>query len=325
MIYSFEKLPKPLQDYLTDPRSTNFVFEFLESQNRNSPGLAQKVLDYISDCIYGTISVEEMLFEIKTLCTFNQNTVDDFFAEFLEILGEDGLDILELYSFDTKGEPVQKTEPLVKTTGSEAVSKELPRDPSVVQTKLLQSLEKFNLHVDEKGIIAHEVERYLKGEVFSRDLIPHLTAILDKPLSEINTIVNTLNAEIFKPIQKQIAEEGTLDISYDEDTSLQNFLVTKKSSVPVSKEAPQVKKDLSKISFLPKQLPKEVSQQEKDSLFSDFRTQGGTPSGTSLFSQETPKEKVSILQTDFGSKTIDVMSKTKSQSYTIDPYRENIE
>lgn len=326
MITSFEDLPETLQDFVSKPHLGIFVAEFLKSRNKNTPGLEAQVMHYIEDCTYGTISMEEMLSQIKTLCFFSEFDIDTFFQDLLEILGEEGLEELEKYEFNSEGLPVDKAleRPVIKSETSQP-KESLPRDPRIVQSKLLQTLDSFNLHVDEKGIVAHEVERYLKGEILSRDLVPHLTAMLDKPLSEIKAIVNALNIDIFKPIQRQIAEEGTIDISYDNDASLQNFLVTKKGASDAIKDlAQRTKKDLTKISFLPKQLPKEVSQQEKDILLSELRTQGGTPNGTSLFSQETPKESF-FLQKDSTSKTIDIMPKTKSQSYTIDPYRENIE
>lgn len=197
-------------------------------------------------------------------------------------------------------------------SNQKTINEGLSRDSQVVQTKLLQVLERFNLHVDEKGVVAHEVERYLKGEVLSRDLVPHLSAMLDKPLSDINSIVVALNAEIFKPLQKQIAEEGMLDISYDDDAQLQNFLVPKKKD----SSAPSETKTM--ISFLPKGLG--VSQEQKDAILSDLRTHGGTPTGTSLLSQEIEKVESDAL-TKTPEKEIDVMFKA-TKTYTVDPYRE---
>ncbi len=201
--------------------------------------------------------------------------------------------------------------------------RELPRDPEVVQSKLLQVLAPFNLHVDESGIVAHEVERYLKGEILSRDLVPHLSAMLDKPLSEINTLVAALNEQIFKPIQKQLAEEGTLDISYDDDRSLQNFLVVSKNKPSeVTPEIPKkvdVRDVLQQISFIPKEVLKNVSKQQKDDIVSDLRAQGGTPSGASLLSQEIQKEQ--FVQPKKPQKDAEIVGMPK---YTIDPYRENI-
>jgi hypothetical protein len=187
----------------------------------------------------------------------------------------------------------------------------IARDPAVVQTKLLQVLEQFNLHVDEKGIVAHEVERYLKGEVLSRDLVPHLTAMLDKPLSEVQAIITALNTEIFKPIQKQIAEEGTIDISYDNDAALQNILVSKKNGSIASKAKPL-------ISFLPKE--SRVSEEKRADVLSDLRTQGGTPTGTSLLSQEVQKEDWKTTPKT-AQKEIDVML-PNTKTYTVDPYRD---
>ncbi len=188
---------------------------------------------------------------------------------------------------------------------------EIARDPQIVQAKLLQVLEQFNLHIDEKGIVAHEVERYLKGEVLSRDLVPHLTAMLDKPLSEVQAIITALNTEIFKPIQKQIAEEGTLDISYDDDATLQNILVSKKNGSVVPKTKPL-------ISFLPKEA--RVSEEKRADVLSDLRTQGGTPTGTSLLSQEVQKEDWKTAPKT-AQKEIDIML-PNTKTYTVDPYRE---
>lgn len=327
MNISFENLPEVLQNYLTDPRSSVFVSDFLKSKNKNTAGLLQESLDYISECIYGNISINEMLTKIKLLTLVNDSDAEDFFAEFLEILGEEGLDELEKYSFNIESLPTEIS--LVPNSSSATVPKpvkEIERNPEIVQTKLLQVLETFNLHVDEKGIVAHEVERYLKGDVSSKDLVPHLTAMLDKPLSEVSAIVTALNFEIFKPIQKQIAEEGTLDISYDDDISLQNFLVQKKSNIIRSSIAATTntqKENFKKISFLPKNISREVSQQEKDAVVSNLRAQGGTPSGTSLFSQEKQKNTFTFTSPSLQSKDIDIMPKIKKETYTIDPYREN--
>lgn len=188
---------------------------------------------------------------------------------------------------------------------------EVVHNSQMVQIKLLQILEQFNLHVDEKGIVAHEVERYLKGEVLSRDLVPHLTAMLDKPLSEVQAIITALNTEIFKPIQKQIAEEGTIDISYDNDAALQNILISKNKGVVALKTKPL-------ISFLPKEA--RVSEEKRADVLSDLRAQGGTPTGTSLLSQEVQKEDWETTPKT-AQKEIDIML-PNTKTYTVDPYRE---
>jgi|GEM_PF-2920837 len=324
---SFQELPNALKDFLTNPQSNLFVSDFLTIRNKNSPELSQKVSEYIDSCIYGYVSIDEMLTKIKLLTFIKDSDAEDFFAEFLEILGEEGLDELEKYSFNIESLPTEiSVVPNLSSTTVPKPVKEIERNPEIVQTKLLQVLETFNLHVDEKGIVAHEVERYLKGDVSSKDLVPHLTAMLDKPLSEVSAIVTALNFEIFKPIQKQIAEEGTLDISYDDDTSLQNFLVQKKSNITRSSIATTTntqKENFKKISFLPKNISREVSQQEKDAVVSNLRAQGGTPSGASLFSQEKQKNTFTFTPPSLQSKDIDIMPKVKKEIYTIDPYREN--
>lgn len=315
---TFEKLRQPLQDFLTDPRSSVFVVNFLKLRKKDTQDKIAKVSSLINQCIYGEISTEEMMLEIGTFCDLNETESSRFFLEFLEILGEEGLEELDKYPVNQEGgQMIDVLEQIPPSTNYQQNT--LPRNPEVVQSKLLQTLESFNLHVDEKGIVAHEVERYLKGEILSRDLVPHLTAMLDKPLSEINAIVSALNTQIFKPIQKQIAEEGTLDISYDDDLELKNFLIQKKgfgSSSPVTQREKKV--DIKKISFLPKEVLKTISQQKKDELVIDLRSQGGTPSGASLLSQEIQKEQ----KESFISKAPQQPQETISKKYAIDPYRE---
>lgn len=315
---TFEKLRQPLQDFLTDPRSNVFVVNFLKLRKKDTPDKIAKVSDLINQCIYGEISTEEMMTEIGTFCNLNETESSRFFLEFLEILGEEGLEELDKYPVNQEGGQMidMLEQSPIKTNNQQNI---LPRNPEVVQSKLLQALDSFNLHVDEKGIVAYEVERYLKGEILSRDLVPHLTAMLDKPLSEINAIVSALNTQIFKPIQKQIAEEGTLDISYDDDVELKNFLIQKKgfgSASPVTQKEKKI--DIKKISFLPKEVLKTISQQKKDELVIDLRSQGGTPSGTSLLSEEVQKEQKEIPVRKVSQQTQDTISK----KYTIDPYRE---
>ena len=257
-----------------------------------------------------------MLSKIEVVCSFNEIEIEEFFNEFLDILDEEGLVEIEKYDSNNERPPVEQL--LETTKGNSLGNNELERNPQAVQAKLLQVLAPFNLHVDEEGIVAHEVERYLRGEVLAKDLVPHLSALLDKPLSEINALVESLNESIFKPIQKQIAEEGTLDISYDDDASLKNLLVIpkRKGSAP---SAEDIRKKIQGISFIPKEVLKNVSRQERDAVAFDLRAQGGTPSGTSLLSQEILEEQLE--------KSIATPSKKEIASipkYTIDPYRENI-
>ncbi len=231
---------------------------------------------------------------------------DQFAQDILEYAEDELQSIYTTIQEKKVAPPRNPTSPNQKSTAPE-----ITRDPQMVQTKLLQVLERFNLHVDEKGVVAHEVERYLKGEVLSRDLAPHLTAMLDKPFSEVQAIITALNTEIFKPIQKQIAEEGTVDISYDNDAALQNILVSKKKG-----NVPFETKPL--ISFLPKE--SRVSEEKRADVLSDLRTQGGTPAGTSLLSQEVQKEDWKNVPKT-AQKEIDVML-PGTKTYTVDPYRE---
>ncbi len=315
-IASFNELPEILKDFLADPTLESFIENFLKYHNVTTPGLNRIVLDTVRDCVYGRISIEEMLSKIEVVCSFNEIEIEEFFNEFLDILDEEGLVEIEKYDSNNERPPVEQL--LETTKGNSLGNNELERNPQAVQAKLLQVLAPFNLHVDEEGIVAHEVERYLRGEVLAKDLVPHLSALLDKPLSEINALVESLNESIFKPIQKQIAEEGTLDISYDDDASLKNLLVIpkRKGSAP---SAEDIRKKIQGISFIPKEVLKNVSRQERDAVAFDLRAQGGTPSGTSLLSQEILEEQLE--------KSIATPSKKEIASipkYTIDPYRENI-
>lgn len=315
---TLENLPQPLQDFFTDPRSSVFVVNFLKLRKKDTQERITKVTNLINQCIYGEISTEDMMVEIETFCDLNEADSSKFFQEFLEILSEEGLDELDKYPINKEGFQIQDALKEAPTVVVEQL-KTIARNPEIVQSKLLQALESFNLHIDEKGIVAHEVERYLNGEILSRDLVPHLSAMLDKPLSEINAIVNSLNTEIFKPIQKQIAEEGTLDISYDDDRTLQNFLVQKKgfgSTSPTTQNGKKV--DVKKISFLPKEILKTISQQKKDDLAVDLRTQGGAPNGTSLLSQEIQKEQEKKPLLSVSKQAQETITK----KYTLDPYRE---
>lgn len=311
----FTNLAQPLQDFLADPRSSVFVVDFLKRRRKDSTEKINKVSSLIFLCIYGDMSIDDMLLEVETFCELNEVDSSHFFQEFLEILGEEGLDEIEKYPINRGYKPITDVFEHNPTPSTPQRTQTLERNPEVVQSKLLQALDSFNLHVDEKGIIAHEVERYLKGEVFSKDLVPHLTALLDKPLSEIKTIIESLNEIIFKPIQKQIAEEGTIDISYGDDTSLHNFLIQKKGTSTNSSQDETFLKKEAAISFIPKSLQKTTVEQTKiDEIASDLRAQGGTPSGTSLLSQEMSTSK------NYAKPESSV--KPAQQKYSVDPYRE---
>lgn len=330
-VLDVEALPKEIRETLTSPSYSLDIKSFLQNQNITDTTLTEYFETKVNKIAFGELSVNDFITEFSNL--FEISATDEsnpLLAFIFEVFNEDAVAELSQYDVNiTKSSTHLLFEPSNKKTYSKPVENEertIARNPEIVQSKLLQVLETFNLHVDEKGIVAHEVERYLKGDILSKDLIPHLTAMLDKPLSEINELVSTLNTQIFKPIQKQIAEEGTLDISYDNDPSLQNFLVQKKTSENSYKTNlnPKAEKiDLKSISFLPKKITKEISQQEKDAVVSDLRTQGGTPNGTSLFSQEKPTDALTLKIQPVQSKSIDVMPKIKKETYTIDPYRES--
>lgn len=324
-----ETLPKNIYETVTSPSYSLDIQNFIRDENITDPILTEYFEKKVNSVAFGELSVTDFVNELSNL--FEINGADEsspLLAFIFEIFNEDA--IIELSQYDvnvTKNSTHLLFEPnKEKNVPPTQKDPTIARNPEIVHSKLLQVLETFNLHIDEKGVIAHEVERYLKGEVLSKDLVPHLTAMLDKPLSEVNAIVAALNFEIFKPIQKQIAEEGTLDISYDKDTSLQNFLVQKKgilASNQKNSSSDTKKIDLNNISFLPKKVIRDISQQEKEIIVSNLRAQGGTPSGASLFSQETQKDTFTLTPPSLQSKDIDVMPKAKKETYTIDPYREN--
>lgn len=323
-ILNFEDLPPQLQETLTDPVFSVSISNFCNKHSVSDKALRTFIESKITDLAFGSLSIDSCISEISKVLEIEINDENnDIFTLILDLYNDEN--IAEILKYDVNQNSLE-TRSLFDIDQDrnyipekQTPTVELARNPEVVQSKLLQTLESFNLHVDEKGIVAHEVERYLKGEILSRDLVPHLTAMLDKPLSEINAIVSALNTQIFKPIQKQIAEEGTLDISYDDDLGLKNFLIQKKgfgSSSPVTQKGKKV--DIKKISFLPKEVLKTISQQKKDELVIDLRSQGGTPSGASLLSQEIQKEQ----KESFISKALQQPQETISKKYAIDPYRE---
>jgi hypothetical protein len=331
-VSDIETLPKNIYETVISPSYSLDIQSFLRNENITDATLREYFERKLNSVAFGELSVANFVTEFSNL--FEIQTEDEsnpLFAFIFEIFNEDA--VLELSQYDvniTKDsarllfEPYRDMHKNISIEEKEEIT--IARKPEIVQSRLLQVLEGFNLHVDEKGVVAHEVERYLKGDILAKDLVPHLTAMLDKPLSEIHAIVTALNIKIFKPIQKQIAEEGTLDISYDNDESLEKFLVHKKNALNSNQNnSPSYTKkvDFATISFLPKKITKDISQQEKDSIVSNLKVQGGTPNGTSLFSQETPKNTFTLSEPSARSEDIDVMPKAKKETYTIDPYRES--
>jgi len=327
-IEDVEQLQPKIYETVVDPAFSVSIGKFCDIHSVSDKSLRSFIETKVTDTAFGSISIGDCIYEISNVLELElKDEENDVFTLILDLYNDDTLSEILQYDVNQNSETTRKLFNIRSQQKTILVStenkRELPRDPEVVQSKLLQVLAPFNLHVDESGIVAHEVERYLKGEILSRDLAPHLSAMLDKPLSEINTLVASLNEQIFKPIQRQIAEEGTLDISYDDDRSLQNFLVVSKNKTPeaaptVSKKV-DVRDTLGQISFLPKEVMKNVSQQQKDDVVSDLRAQGGTPSGASLLSQEVAKEQ--FTHPKRSQKVVDIVGMPK---YTIDPYRENI-
>lgn len=312
-ILEFEQLPPNIKAAITDPGFNLAIERFCDTHTVSEQVIRRFIETKITDVAFGSTSIESCVEEISAVLeleiTGKQNDVVQLLVEMFD---EEAME--EIFAYDVNGAASQQSAPL--RVVAQETAPVIQRDPETVQDKLLFTLGKFNLHVDEKGIIAHEVERYLKGEVASKDLVPHLTALLDKPLSEINQIVALLNQEIFKPIQKQIAEEGTLDISGGDD--LKDYLAPSKKGFSITKQVEEKRGDatsLGMLSFVPESL-KDSRTHIDPTIVSDLMHQGGTPSGTSLLSQETVNKQVEeSLQLTF------TKNKPK-QTYTIDPYRE---
>ncbi|MFZ2151602.1 MAG: hypothetical protein WAV09_00655 [Minisyncoccia bacterium] len=322
-IIGIEQLHPKIYETIIDPTFSVSIERFCDSHSVSDKTLRAFIETKITNVAFGSVSLGDCVFEISNVLELDlKDEGNDVFTLILDLYDEDTISEILQYEVNQNSETtreifnIESAQKIAPTTPQK--NQELERNPQAVQAKLLQVLTPFNLHVDEEGIVAHEVERYLRGEVLAKDLVPHLSALLDKPLSEINALIESLNESIFKPIQKQIAEEGTLDISYDDDASLQNILVVSKKK-GLAPSAEDTRKKIQSISFIPKEVLKNVSRQEKDAVAFDLRAQGGTPSGTSLLSQEILEEQLE--------KSIATPSKKEIASipkYTIDPYRENI-
>lgn len=313
-IVDFDLLPQKIQESLTDPLFEMAINIFLDTRSISEPAIRTFVKEKIIDVAFGSISIKECIIELSTVLGIEiTSTKNDVLGLIVKIFDEETLDTI--FSYEVNRE--EQAPAIVVTEKKEQAQKTLDRDPERVQSSLLNVLQKFNLHIDEQGIIAHEVERYLKGEILSKDLGPHMSALLDKPLSEINEIITALNQEIFKPIQKQIAEDGVLDIS-NTDTDLDEYIIKPKkgfsqiTNVENKLQTPKIQ--TASFSFIPEGLRVQKKPEVQEKIVSDLQTYGGTPLGTSLQSQEILDEQIE--------KKLGIVAKKPSKTYTIDPYRE---
>lgn len=325
-VFEIEELPKSIYESITDPDYSLGIKKFLDELLLTDETLRDYFETKMNAVAFGELSIRDFVAEFSNLLGVDpSNDFNPLISLIFEVFTEEAYQsLLEFDVNKTKdgADPLfsTRTNSPQKELRLSEVEVELERNPQIVQSKLLEALDSFDLLINEKGIVANEVEKYLRGETLARDLAPHLTAMLDRPVSYVTKIVESLDEKIFKPIQKQIAEQGTLDISDAYDYSVEGVTIKNTEKVNVSSKNIDAITDkvVQEVSFLPKNLPQALSQQKKDTILSDLLTQGGTPSGTSLLSQDVSREQLEKSMATNETPKIE-------KKYTIDPYREILE
>jgi len=308
----FDELNPKIQTLLSGQEIPVYIEEFLRTRGITDtaiPGHLSTILDKI--CLED-ISLSDGIYNVGTILSEKNPDLDAASEFILTILSDNILPIIESYPLNLG--KLLSNEKSTKTNMSSARSfvqntvnnaSETKLDTRPVSERLFDALEPFNLHVDAQAIVAKEVERYMRGETTAKDVGAYIAAHLDMPFSEVGKIIESLNTHIFVPLKKRIAEEKVLDL-HDSNDELTRVLLG------------QSVKKLGPLTFVPQALTKTISQQKKESIFSDLRRVGGTPSGASLLSQEVVEEQRVRPQQE---KTLEIIPK---KSYTIDPYKEII-
>lgn len=322
-VFELEDLPRPIYESIIDPNYSLGIKKFIADTSVTDDGFKDYFEAKVDAVAFGELSIRDFVAEFSTLLGVEPTSdFNPLISLIFEIFTEEAYQaLLEFDVNKTKdgGDPIfsKTNEPFQK----EITVKELglERDPEIVQSKLLEALNSFDLLINEKGIIASEVEKYLRGETLAKDLAPHLAAMLDRPMSYITKIVDSLNKTIFDPIKKQIAEEGVLDISDANDYLVEGASIKSQPYV-AHKTIDDVAEDAEgNMSFIPKTVSYALSQQKREDVNSHLLSPGGTPSGTSLLSDDVSKEqieKAAIAQP---------VSSTPEKKYVVDPYRESVD
>ena len=330
---NFEELHHSVQNILTGVDASLCVDTYCakigQGENASLKGF---ILSALQNVCYGDVALGEAAYNIAVLLPRMDNRLD-FASELLSVaLGEEALSVITKYKINKDSWDEAQREVLMEKelhperfVGSLAPEnatpeekreknrseilipkKEAREDNRTLYTRLFDALEPFHLHVDEQAVIATEVEKYIQGETTAKDVNAYIAAHLDKPISEVGKIIESLNTHIFVPLKKTLAEEKVLDI-HDSDDALTEALLGKRAK----KSGP--------LSFIPSDLERSIEKRKKEEIMEDLRSSGGTPGGASLLSKEVKDEQEE--QKIEEKMNISIMPKKR---YTVDPYRETI-
>ncbi len=303
--------PKIVQEILLVPNLSTSLALFCKN-NKIPSNVTSLITEYIEDFLCGTLSIADCSQKLKLECSIDDETLEKIMTIVGEVAGIEVMNIVLGYpqnkDFAPQGIEVAIHEQQVSPSAQLSIPQVIRPDNRSIRDRLFDALAPFTLHVDEQAVIAKEVERYVKGETRAIDVGAHIAAMIDKPVSMVSKIIESLNTHIFIPLKKQIVEEKAHDL-HNSDEALTAALLgkpAKKSSTP--------------LSFVPPDLLHTIEQKRKEEIFSDLRSVGGTPSGTSLLSQEINKEQKVSENSDTKDQTsIQIMPK---KGYVVDPYRE---
>lgn len=323
-VFDLEELPRPIYESIIDPDYSLGINKFLTETSIDDDGFRESFEKRVDAVAFGELSIRDFVAEFSVLLGVNPSSdFNPLISLIFEIFSEEAYQALlqfDVNKSENGDQNIFSVESYVKDKNAADLKSELERDPDLVQAKLLEALNSFDLLINEKGIIASEVEKYLKGETLAKDLAPHLAAMLDRPMSYITKIVDSLNKTIFDPIKKQIAEEGVLDISAASDYLVENSSIKTNQSYAVHKTVDDVAEEAEEtMTFIPKTVSYALSQQKREDVNSHLLSPGGTPSGTSLLSDDVSKEQLEKAS------VANIPAQAPEKKYVIDPYRESLD
>lgn len=323
-VFDLEELPRPIYESIIDPDYSLGINKFLTETSIDDDGFRESFEKRVDAVAFGELSIRDFVAEFSVLLGVNPSSdFNPLISLIFEIFSEEAYQALlqfDVNKSENGDQNIFSVESYVKDKNTADLKSELERDPELVQAKLLEALNSFDLLINEKGIIASEVEKYLKGETLAKDLAPHLAAMLDRPMSYITKIVDSLNKTIFDRIKKQIAEEGVLDISAASDYLVENSSIKTNQSYAAHKTVDDVAEEAEEnMTFIPKTVSYALSQQKREDVNSHLLSPGGTPSGTSLLSDDVSKEQLEKAS------VANIPTSTPEKKYVVDPYRESLD
>lgn len=307
----FDELNPKIQTLLSGQEIPVYIEEFLRTRGITDTAVFTHLSTVLDKICFEDISLGDGIYNVGTILSEKNPDLDAASEFILTILSDDILPIIEAYSLNQKNiisrEDLKEVltfaaHPYVPKKINEIAQK---IDNRPVSERLFDALEPFKLHIDAQAIVAKEVERYMKGETTAKDVGAYIAAHLDMPFSEVGKIIESLNTHIFVPLKKTIAEEKVLEL-HDSDDELTRMLLGRQPQKEVH------------LTFVPESLKYTILKDKKNTIISDLQNTGGTPSGTSLLSQNVLVEQSTQEQKIYSPE------KNKIKTYTIDPYKEII-